>query len=427
MLIEFRVKNFKSFQDESVLSMVASSDTSLPNNTMTSKSFKHKLLRSAVIYGANASGKSNLIEALVFADRFIRKSARNEPHEQIAVKPFLLDQESRQMPSEFEFSFIHGKVLFYIYGFSVDHQRVHSEWLIASPKGRSQIWFERTLADEKNDSYEWYFGPNLKGKKAQQRDLTKPNSLFFSVAVAFNNQQLARVYEWFAKRLQFIHSESGDLLPQLAAIQSLKSQQIHSSVQKMLKIADLGVVDFSVEEITLTEEDLRDVPDELRPLLLGEEQLRIQMEHRDKLGQSVAFAFEHESLGTRRLFALSIALINVLSKGHVIVIDELDASLHPWIIKSLVTLFNDPDSNPHNAQLIFNTHDVTLFDPSIFRRDQIWLIQKDQGGASHLYPLLKFSPRKNEALTKGYLQGRYGAIPFIREDLLKGLVFNGQE
>ncbi|MGB0386258.1 MAG: AAA family ATPase [Ardenticatenaceae bacterium] len=426
MLVEFRVKNFKSFQDESVLSMVASSDRSWPNHTITTKSFKHKLLRSAVIYGANASGKSNLIEAFIFADHFIRKSARNEPHEPIDVKPFLLDNESRQTPSEFEFSFIHHQVL-YQYGFSVDNQRVHSEWLIASPKGRAQIWFERTLEDEKNNEYEWYFGPNLKGKKAQQRDLTTPNSLFFSVAVAFNNQQLARVYEWFTNHFQFIGSESSNLLTRVTALQSLKSEQIHSSVQKILKIADLGVVDFSVEEVKLTEEDLRDVPAELRPLLLGEEQLRIHMEHRDKLGQSVPFAFEDESLGTRRLFALSIALIDVLSKGHVIVIDELDASLHPWIIKALVTLFNDPDSNPHNAQLIFNTHDVTLFDLSIFRRDQIWLIEKDQGGASHLYPLLKFSPRKNEALTKGYLQGRYGAIPFVKEDLLKGLVFNGQE
>lgn len=426
MLVEFRVKNFKSFQDESVLSMVASSDKSLPNNTITTLIIKHKLLRSAVIYGANASGKSNLIEALIFADHFIRKSAKNEPDEHIAVKPFLLDHESRQMPSEFEFSFIHRKVL-YQYGFSVDHQRVHSEWLIASPKGRAQIWFERTLKDGKNDQYEWYFGPNLKGKKAQQRDLTKPNSLFFSVAVAFNNQQLARVYEWFAKRFQFIDSQSRHVLTQVAALESVKNPQIHSSVQKMLKIADLGVIDFSIEEVARREEDLRDVPDTRRSLLLGEEQFRIHMQHRDKLGKSVSFAFEDESVGTRRLFGLSSALIDVLSKGNVIVIDELDASLHPWIMKALVTLFNDPDSNPHNAQLIFNTHDVTLFDHSIFRRDQIWLIEKDRGGASHLYPLLKFSPRKNEALTKGYLQGRYGAIPFIREDLLKGLVFNGQE
>lgn len=426
MLVEFRVKNFKSFQDESVLSMVASSDKSLPNNTITTLIIKHKLLRSAVIYGANASGKSNFIEALIFADHFIRKSAKNEPHEHIAVKPFLLDHESRQMPSEFEFSFIHRKVL-YQYGFSVDHQRVHSEWLIASPKGRAQIWFERTLKEEKNDQYEWYFGPNLKGKKAQQRDLTKANSLFFSVAVAFNNQQLTRVYEWFAKRFQFIDSQSRHVLTQVAALESVKNPQIHSSVQKMLKIADLGVIDFSIEKVARREEDLRDVPDTRRPLLLGEEQFRIHMQHRDKLGESVAFAFEDESVGTRRLFGLSSALIHVLSKGNVIVIDELDASLHPWIMKALITLFNDPDSNPHNAQLIFNTHDVTLFDHSIFRRDQIWLIEKDRGGASHLYPLLKFSPRKNEALTKGYLQGRYGAIPFIREDLLKGLVFNGQE
>ena len=426
MLVEFRVKNFKSFQDESVLSMVASSDKSLPNNTITTKSFKHKLLRNAVIYGANASGKSNLIEALIFANYFIRKSAKNEPHEQIAVKPFLLDHESRQMPSEFEFSFIHHKVL-YQYGFSVDSQRVHSEWLIASPRGRAQIWFERTLKDGKNDQYEWYFGPNLKGKKAQQRDLTKPNSLFFSVAVAFNNQQLAKVYEWFAKRFQFIDSESRQILTQFAALESMKNQQLHSSLQKMLKIADLGVIDFSVEEVTRREEHFRDIPDTLGPPLLGEKQFRIHMQHRDKLGKSVAFEFEDESIGTRRLFGLSSALIHALSKGNLIVIDELDASLHPWVMKALVTLFNDSDSNPHNAQLIFNTHDVSLFDHSIFRRDQIWLIEKDRGGASHLYPLLKFSPRKNEALTKGYLQGRYGAIPFIREDLLKGLVFNGQK
>lgn len=404
MLVEFRVKNFKSFQNECVLSLVGSSDRSLPNNTLATKSFsKHKLLRSAVLYGPNASGKSNLIAAIAFVQNLVRSSATNPPHAEITVQPFRLHEKSRQSPSEFELTFIHDEIR-YQYGFSVDRWRVYSEWLVAYPKGRAQTWFERRL-DVESGSYEWYFGRHLKGEKTRLQELTKSSSLFLSVGATFNNHQLAKVYNWFDHYLLVVDiNEASERLIYETAKQTLAEPDFHQAIQKFLQVADLGIVDFSVEERAASNPERR---------RFAEQALDIQIQHQSK-GQNntpIAFSFEEESLGTRRLFAYGGPLLSTLKNGYTLFVDELDASLHPRMLKAFVTLFHDPTLNPHHAQLIFNTHDITLLDSLVFRRDQIWLIEKDRSGASHLYSLLEFSPRKDEALAKGYLQGRYGAVP----------------
>ena len=419
MLVEFRVKNFKSFQNECVLSLVGNSDRALPNNTLTTKSFsKRKLLRSAVLYGPNASGKSNLIAAIAFLQHLVRTSASNPPHAEIRVQPFRLNENSRQAPSEFELTFIHDEIR-YQYGISVDHLSVHSEWLVAYPKGRAQTWFERTFNVE-SGTYDWHFGRHLKGEKTRLQELTKPNSLFVSVAATFNNEQLAKVYSWFDHYLLVLDiNEASERLVYETAKQTLTQPDFHKAIQKFLQVADLGIVDFSVEERTAPN------PERMR---FPEHAIDIQVQHQTKgqNGTPIAFSFEEESLGTRRLFAYGGPLLSTLKNGYTLFVDELDASLHPRMLKAFVTLFHDPKLNPHHAQLIFNTHDITLLDSLIFRRDQIWLMEKDKAGASHLYSLLEFSPRKEEALAKGYLQGRYGAVPFVREKLLEGNLFHGQ-
>ena len=417
MLVEFRVKNFKSFQNESVLSLVGSSDRSLPNNTLTTKSFsKHKLLRSAVLYGPNASGKSNLIAAIAFAQKLVRTSATNPPHAEIPVQPFRLHSKPRQSPSQFELTFIHDEIR-YQYGFSVDRWRIHSEWLVAYPKGRPQTWFERTLEIE-SARYDWYFGRYLKGEKTRLQELTKSSSLFLSVAATFNNQQLSKVYSWFDQHLLVVDiNEASERLIYETAKQALAQPDFHRAIQSFLQLADLGIVDFSVEERAAPN------PERMGP----DAAIDIRVEHKTKGSHTpITFSFEEESLGTRRLFAYGGPLLSTLKNGCVLFVDELDASLHPRMLRALVTIFHDPKLNPHHAQLIFNTHDITLLDSLIFRRDQIWLIEKDRSGASHLYSLLEFSPRKDEALAKGYLQGRYGAVPFVRENLLEGNLFNGK-
>ena len=283
MLVEFRVKNFKSFQNESVLSLVGSSDRSLPNNTLTTKSFsKHKLLRSAVLYGPNASGKSNLIAAIAFAQKLVRTSATNPPHAEIPVQPFRLHSKPRQSPSQFELTFIHDEIR-YQYGFSVDRWRIHSEWLVAYPKGRPQTWFERTLEIE-SARYDWYFGRHLKGEKTRLQELTKSSSLFLSVAATFNNQQLSKVYSWFDQHLLVVDiNEASERLIYETAKQALAQPDFHRAIQSFLQLADLGIVDFSVEERAAPN------PERMGP----DAAIDIRVEHKTKGSHTpITFSFE---------------------------------------------------------------------------------------------------------------------------------------
>lgn len=417
MLIEFRAKNFKSFRDEQVFSMVASSDKSLPENTIATKLLGgRRLLRSAVLYGANASGKSNLIKAFEFVQDFVETSAERKRGTEIPIQPFRLDSDSGKSPSEFEINFIHQEVR-YQYSFSVDQQRVYQEQLAAYPKGLPQIWFERTTKPD-SEEFEWYFGPQLKGEKRRLISVTRPDVLFLSVAATFNHEQLSNVYEWFSNHLRVVDAnEAISSFTDYTAKRAMASENIYRAIKGLLDLADLGITDFLVEEKAFAEDELpNDMPDNLRSFLLGSKRLEIQMHHYSKENRiGTSFSFEDESLGTRRFFSLIGPLLDTLIEGYTLVVDEVDASMHPILVKFLVNLFQQPTLNHENAQLIFNTHDTTLLDADLFRRDQIWFAEKDKIGASHLYPLLDFSPRKEEALEKGYLQGRYGAIPFIGE------------
>ncbi|MBI1882344.1 MAG: ATP-binding protein [Chloroflexi bacterium] len=429
MLIEFRVKNFKSFRDEQIFSMVASSDKSLPENTIATKLLGgRRLVRSAVLYGANASGKSNLVRALNFAQNFVEESAKRKRGTEISVQPFRLDSDSSKSPSEFEINFIHQEVR-YQYSFSVGRQRVYEERLIAYPKNLPQIWFERAPKPDSEES-DWYFGPQLKGEKRRLVSVTRPDVLFLSVAATFNHEQLSNVYEWFSDYLVVIDtSRDVDFLEQRTAEWVKKNESLYEPIQALLELADLGIINISIEENTYTEDKLpTDMPDELRSYFLERKYMEVQMRHRtgdsDSLG--VLFPIEDESLGTRRLLGISGPWTDALIHGFIVVVDELDASLHPLLVRFLVNLIHNPKINRQNGQLIFNTHDTTLLDPTLFRRDQVWFVEKDNAGVSHLYPLLDFSPRKEESLAKGYLQGRYGAIPFIGE-LSPELIANAEK
>ncbi len=410
----------------------ASSDKSLPDNTITVESFGQKLLRSAVLYGANASGKSNLIKAIKFANRFIRQSDTFKPETKIPIQLFQLDKNSQQTPSKFEFTFIHQAIR-YQYGFTVDRQRIYEEWLIAYPKGRGQTWFERTLKPNSNE-YAWQYSSHLKGDKKQLEKLItkKPNALFLSVAATFEHEQLYSVYQWFAKNLLIIDiNEMNEMLEIITALKAITNNDFREIMRKRLQFADLGIADFLVEKKTATLPD--NLPNELRSIFEDEGEsegerieLDIQMKHQTQEGSLVSFPMRDESLGTQRYFALGAPWFDTLSNGATLFVDELDASLHPVLVKALVAQFHNLALNSKNAQLIFNTHNVTLLDHALFRRDQVWFIEKDGDGASHLYPLLDFSPRQGESLAKGYLQGRYGAIPFLQETLFRSPKQNEQ-
>ncbi len=353
----------------------------------------------------------------------MKQSASKEPGVSIPLHPFLLDRSSATKPSEFEITFIHNGVR-YQYGFIADRRRVHEEWLFAYPKGLSQCWFRRRPTTESSDS-DWYFGPHLKGEKERIKSLTRPDVLFLSAAAQFNHAQLSAVYEWFSQYLRVLSADIDHSL--FTATMMEESADSHARIKNLLRLADLGIAEVSVEVIKASsEEALRGIPDEglrkalgkfLKTLDTGAEvnMLDIQLQHRagDRESGETLFPMESESKGTQRLFSVAGPWIDTLDNGYAAVVDELDTSLHPLLAKELVSMFHRRDLNVNNAQLICNTHDTSLLDHDLFRRDQIWLVEKDNKSASHLYPLLDFSPRKGEALERGYLRGRYGAIPVL--------------
>lgn len=434
MLIEFRVKNFKSFKDRQVLSMVASSDKSLLENTTAVKSLgNRRLVRSAVVYGANASGKSNLVDALGFVQHFVANSTERKPDVEIPVEHFLLSKNSATIPSEFEISFIHDGVR-YQYSFSVNRRRVYEEWLVAYPKGKAQTWFERPI-DNFDDPEQWYFGPRLKGEKKRLVSLVRQDTLFLSVAAQFSHKQLETVYNWFNYQMRVIRPEKsiGSAEEQFTAKLMSETHRVREVIPLFLREADLGISGVLVETKRLTEVDLppldmlsEEARSSLLKELLGKELLEIKMRHQAQGddGHGVVFPYENESAGTQRVFVLIGPWLRALGEGFIVVVDELDSSLHPMLVRMFVEMFHTSELNQQGAQLIFNTHDTTLLSNELFRRDQIWFVEKDEAGASRLYPLLEFRPRKDEALAKGYLQGRYGAIPFLGS--LEGFIPDGE-
>ena len=425
MLIELQVENYKSFRDLQRFTVTASSDTSLEENTMQVAPLgKQRVLRSAVIYGANAAGKSNLIHAFDFLRDFVTGRDPRKPGDPIPVQPFRLDAASRNKPSLFEVTFIKDGVR-YQYGFRVDRRRVHEEWLYAYPKRTAQQWFRRTQKDDASEA-EWYFGPNLRGDKERLAQLTRPDYLFLTSAVQFTQPQLQTVYDWFREDLRVITAtelETVSVFDDVTAHLTQNALNASEALRRILQIADLGITDFVTEEKKIDESAIPPhLPEEMRAALMNTPQYVTRLRHRtleDPQG-GLLFSMDEESSGTQRLYRIGGPLLMALQGDWLLAVDELDASLHPQIVRWLVGRFHSKARPQSTAQLIFNTHDTSLLDGGIFRRDQIWFVEKDQAGASHLYSLLEYSPRKGEALGKGYLQGRYGAIPSIGGDWFDG-------
>ncbi|CAN5344633.1 ATP-binding protein [soil metagenome] len=418
MLIEFRVKNFRSLRDEQVFSLVASKDATLQdtNTLLTEVKAVPALLRSAVIYGANASGKSNIIKALQFMRGVITESATViQPGQFFNVQPFRLDSKFAEQPTEFEISFLLGGVR-YQYGFALTNQRIMSEHLLVYKTFKPQSWFERYV-DTETDKNVYVFGSHLQGPKKVWESATRSNVLFLSQAVQLNSEQLRPVYDWFLKQIVIIN-ENAPLIPNFS-VQMLQQPEQRKAICNVLTAADVSIADIDVIKHTKTAQVMRfDVvvgKTELRTQEIEENQLRFH--HITDNGKAV-FELADESNGTRNLLFLVGPVLDILSKGLILVIDELDTSLHTLLVRELVRLFHQSEVNVGGAQLIFTTHDTSLLDaPNLFRRDQIWLMEKNQEQTSSLVSLSEFSPRKNEALERGYLMGRYGGVPFLNHAL----------
>ena len=414
MLIEFRVKNFRSIRDEQVLSLAGSKDKTLMDTHAVNTGVPAIpfILRSAVIYGANASGKSNLIKALQYMRGVVLESATViQPGQTFGVQPFRLDKSSANEATEFEVTFLLGKVR-YQYGFSMTPERIVSEHLLVYKSFKPQRWFERYFdVNSGKDIYE--FGSSLKGPKNLWEKATRPNSLFLSMASQLNSESLRVVFEWFSSQLVIFNEVA--TLNQGFSIGMLGETKDKREICDFLTAADISINDIDIETRKVPGQtfhfDMAAGKTEVRQEEIEEQKIRFH--HVTENGKAT-FDLADESSGTRNLFFLAGPVLDILNKGPTLVIDELDASLHTLLVRELVKLFHKPSVNAGNAQLIFSTHDTSLLDaPDLFRRDQVWLVEKNHDEATELVALSEYSPRKNEALERGYLMGRYGGIPFI--------------
>lgn len=416
MLIEFRVANFRSIRDPQVLSMVASSGNELPQNVCPCDSDPDmQLVRSTVIYGANASGKSNLIRALQFMRKFILLSANeSQRDEEISIDNFRFDKKVSHQPSQFEVTFSKNKIR-YQYGFMADRTRIYEEWLNAYPSSRIQKWFSRKY-DVTTDKYVWKFSSSFTGKKKLWTESTRSNALFLSTAIQLNNEQLTPIFNWFQKDLIVITDFNSFSANQRTTIEQLKTAEGKIKVMKYMNIADLSISDISVRYKKLSETpNYKNAETHLKKIF-NEELLSKDIEVPEFIfihNGNTAMSAEDQSHGTKMFLCISGYWIDALENGKVVVVDELNNGLHPLAVRYLIELMSNDETNKNKAQLVFSTHDTSQLDSDIFRRDQVWFVEKDKNSSTQLYPLLDFSPRKDEQIGRGYLRGRYGAIPYI--------------
>ncbi len=426
MLIEFRVKNFRSIKDDQVLSFNASS--SREHEECVHKLGKFRILKALSVYGPNASGKSNLIKSLDFMRSTILNSASLKPLDSMPSTSFRFDEESRTQPSEFEVSFFLNGVR-HQYGFSIYKAEIMEEWLYVYPLGRPQKWFLRKR-ESNSEKSQYDFGTHLKGDKVGIQEKTRENALFLSVATRWNNEQLAQIYDWFKESLIIINPGS-NLYQQTARMlyESHEDNELNrvseDTVTQFLKSADLGVDGIKVKELSsdqvqFPEEMPESIREKLKKELTENPPLVVELQHKVSNDKNVSLSLQDESDGTQRLFELFGPIMASLSESKVMIIDEFENHLHPLITRKLLRLFltyNDKESYP---QLFFSTHDTTLLDPELLRRDQVYFTEKNNAGETNLYSLAEYKKvRKGEPYQKGYLSGRYGAIPIIESFEIK--------
>lgn len=410
MLLEFRVKNFRSIRDEAVLSMAASPDTTLEETHTRETGFEkvRRALNTAAIYGANASGKSNVIRALQFMHAMVTTSNQVQPDQQNVLAPFRMRPDHETHPSLFEATFLIGGKR-YQYGFELTRTHIISEWLLVYERAKPQVWFSRTYNEKKKSRYDYTYSDYFSGTKKLWETATRKETLFLTTAIQLNNEQLKPLYQRFSEDMA-IFPEGGGIGFDFSAHYADQGPQNLSRMVSLIGSADTGIcrVSFLRKPGREYRLNLASSTPEIRETEFDVPQFGHLAD-----GQVYEFEYGDESAGTQVLFSLAGPVLDILERGRLLIVDELDRSLHPLLVHKIVEMFNDPKMNTKGAQLIFTTHDVSLLDGNKLRRDQIWFAEKDAGQASHLFPLLEFSPRKGEALGKGYLGGRYGGIPIF--------------
>ncbi|OOV14434.1 ATP-binding protein [Deinococcus sp. LM3] len=417
MLIQFSVENYRSIRDTVTIDFVAqklkSHDPRIDDRNVAEFN-RIKLLKSIGIYGANASGKSNIIKALQFFDKMVTQSAsKMQKGDKIEVEPFLLNEEYSKKPSLFELIFLLEGIK-YRYGFLANQERIEEEWLYWTPKSHERRIFTRELDKIKG-------GEDFSEAQSLQKFL-RSNALFLSVAAQFNSKIPTKIIDAFSS---MFFLDGTEIQYRGLSVRMLEKSFIRDDIHSFLKAADLCIDSVTLGEKGKLSDSERQALSEksLQEMIIDSRQIVNTWHHKfnnqGEITGTEKFDLDtHESNGTKKLFALSALLITTLKVGGVLIIDEIDSQLHPMITLSIIRMFNSKASNPKNAQLLFVTHDTNLLDSNVLRRDQIWFAEKDKTQATEYYSLSDYkidgkSIRNDASFEKNYISGKYGAIPYL--------------
>lgn len=426
MLIEFRFKNYRSFRDEAVLSMEATGLGTFKNSLISYN--RIKLLPGAAIYGKNGGGKSNVIRAFWLAVQFIKNAQRTQ-HEKAAIPviPFALNDYSASEPTEFEFIYTLDDIRYW-YSFSATREKIFTESLYHAPKGQKALVFSR-------EGQTFSFTED-KSRRKLISEAVAENQLYFSVACTMNDAACSRAMRWF-REMVFFSRDYSDIPRQL--LDYSNDTNMLRAISDYAKAADLGIEDMQFEINSQEVDDKAALPDNLPEgmkaalvqflytlsetsnnsevrLKMGEVTATSKHKGRNKNGASQLYPLEleDESDGTRKLMSIAPAIESVLARGGILLVDEIERELHPMLVDFVVSKFQSKRTNPYGAQIIFTTHNTELLNMELLRKDQLYFADKDQeDGASELYSISEFATRTTDNIRKGYLLGKYGAIPNI--------------
>lgn len=399
MLLRFRVANVRSLRDVQELSFV------VPDETEGAEAARQVELSDGTavevypllgIFGANASGKSNIVAAMKSMRNAVLNSyAQWTGYQGIPREPFKLDPKYAAEDSSFEVSFVLEDGVRWTYGFDLGATRVEAEWLYAYPNGRRQVWLDR---DASRSADPIRFPGDRVRSQARLIDTTRPNALLISRAATDNHPQLTPIHQWFVDNLWDITPETERRQREAFTARSLLDPEAREHIEDLLRVADLGIKGTEVEQLTGG-------------------RLTVRFLHSAEDAPPTALDWEAESLGTRSWFALLGPLLHALDQGAVLLIDELDSSLHPRFAAEVVRLFESPQANSKGAQLVFTAHDPSLIrgkgDARLLEPGQIWLSEKDASGATQIYPISDLDPTDEEDLMASYLRGSFGGVPRV--------------
>ena len=423
MLLRFGVSNFRSIREYAELSLIASDAIKDRGPDLLEwPAGKVRVLPGIVLYGANAAGKSSVYMVMsAMRSHVLQSFSKQGATADIPRSPFALDRVSSEEPTRFDCDFILNQVRHH-YGFEFSDTKFLREWLYAFPEGHRRVLFSR---DAEMPSIE--FGKHLKGRNKSIEELTRPNSLFLSTAAQSSHPQLTPVYSFFERQLTGFGAGMNS-----RSIQNKIGKRNDPRLVPFLQLADTGIAGLNIKEVEIDERS-RKLFQTIRASLMAEAvddvdlvidepkpRTEVLFSHTGLEEELFELPFVNESRGTRRLSDMVLAAFATLDSGGTIFIDELDTSLHTLLSSKLLRLFMDKTTNPHGAQVVATTHDTNILCSGLLRRDQIWFAEKGHSGSTHLYPLTDISTRNTDNLERGYLQGRFGAVPYLGrvEDLL---------